>query len=206
MTFWERLESALQENNITEAQLSRLLGLNQASIVGWKYRGSLPRADVAVKTAEILKTTVEYLINGKPVELQNKHNTFLVPVLNQQLSAGKGDILPEEDVIQGLVELPTFLRQYKDNIACLYVHGDSMQPTLNNGDMVVCSSLGWDNAEGLYAIRLNGNGYVKRIQVGAGKIIIRSDNPKYEPIEEPLESQNFEIIGKVLLTIKKSEG
>lgn len=127
MSFWERLESALQENNITEAQLSRLLGINQSSIVGWKYRGSLPRADVAVKTAKILKTTVEYLIDGKPVELQNKHNLFLVPVLDQQLSAGKGDILPDDDIIQGLIELPAFLREYKDNVACLYVHGDSMQ-------------------------------------------------------------------------------
>ena len=57
--------------------------------------------------------------------------------------------------------------------------------------MVVCSSLGWDNAEGLYAIRFNGNGYGQRIQVGAGKIIIRSDNPKYPQIEEPIGSDNF---------------
>ncbi len=203
MTFWERVESALYENKIKEAELCRRIGLAQASMNGWKTRGSIPRADIAVKTAEVLNTTVEYLISGKHPKDSDK--SFIVPILNQELSAGKGEILPEDDLIKGLIALPSFLREYGNNIAGLYVHGDSMEPTLKNGDLIICASNGWDNSEGLYAIRLNGNGYVKRIQVGAGKIIIRSDNPKYSQIEEPLESDNFEIIGKVLLIVKQSD-
>ena len=202
MTFWERVESALNSNKIKEAELCRRIGLAQASMNGWKTRGSIPRADIAVKTAEVLNTTVEYLISGKQTESKN---SFIVPILNQELSAGKGEILPEDDFIKGLIALPSFLREYGNNIAGLYVHGDSMEPTLKNGDLVICASNGWDNSEGLYAIRLNGNGYVKRVQVGAGKIIIRSDNPKYAPIEESLESDAFSIIGKVVLIVKKSE-
>lgn len=204
MTFWQRLENALEEKNITAADLSKILGVTSSVIYSWKLRESIPRADIAVKVAEVLDTSVEYLINGKIKNTSNNKYSFLVPILNQELSAGYGDILPENDFIQSLVELPYFLREYGNNLAGLYVHGDSMQPTLNNGDLVICTSLGWDKEEGLYAIRLNGNGYVKRIQVGAGKIIIHSDNPKYKPIEEPLESENFSIIGKVVLIIKKN--
>lgn len=207
MTFWDRLETSLSKNNLTAADLSRQLDISPTVITSWKTRGSIPRADIACKTAKVLNTTVEYLVDGDSSVLPNTNSkkTFLVPVLNQQLSAGKGDILPESDEIKGLVEVPGFLREYKDHIACLYVHGDSMQPTLNNGDMVVCSSLGWDKSEGLYAIKLNGNGYVKRLQVGNGKIIIHSDNPKYSPIEEPINSDNFEVIGKVLMIMKKAD-
>lgn len=201
MTFWERVENALIENNISEAELSRRLGYTQSGVNGWKAKGAIPRADIALKTADILNTTVEYLINGRAPE--KRLNSFLVPILNQELSAGKGSALPDNDEIKGLVALPSYLKEYGENIACLFVHGDSMEPTLKNGDMVVCTSLGWDNGEGLYAIRLNGNGYIKRIQVGANKIIIRSDNPQYQPIEEPAESDNFSVIGKVLLVIKK---
>lgn len=206
MTFWERLESALDKNNYTMADLGRKIDLSPTVIFSWKNRGSIPRADIACKTAKALNTTVEYLINGTEIQLiDNKcKSTFLVPVLNQELSAGKGDILPEEDFVQALVKLPAFLREYGENLAGLYVHGDSMEPTLKNGDLIICNSLGWDNEEGLYAIRFNGKGYVKRIQVGAGKIIICSDNPKYKPIEEPVESENFEVIGKVLLILSKS--
>ena len=200
--FWKHIETALQERNITEAELSKRIGLTQASITGWKLRDAIPRADIAYNTAKALNTTVEYLMEGIDTR-EHLGYEFIVPVLNQELSAGSGSLLPEQDMIKGLVSLPYFLREYGNKIAGLYVHGDSMSPTLEDGDLVICSSAGWDNEEGIYAVRFNGNGYVKRIQVGAGKIIIRSDNPKYEPIEEPAESENFSIIGKVLLVVKK---
>lgn len=198
--FWDRMGKLLENKNLTIKDFSNLIEVNPSVVDSWKNRGVMPRADVACKAAKALNTSVEYLIGGDRSVLASD---YIVPVLNQELSAGKGSLLPDEDVIQGLVALPSYLREYGGNLAGLYVHGDSMQPTLNNGDMVICTSLGWDNSEGLYAIRLNGNGYVKRIQVGAGKIIINSDNPKYKPIEESLESDNLQIIGKVVLIIQK---
>lgn len=201
MTFWERLEIALKEKNLNIADLSREINISSPSVQGWKQKGSIPRADIACKVAEVLDTTVEYLINGDTSE-QKINNGYLVPILNQELSAGNGELLPDNDVIQGLLALPVWLRkQYGEKIAALYVHGDSMQPTLNDGDMVVCDSLGWDNSDGVYAIRMNGNGYVKRIQVANNKILIISDNTRYKIIEEPLETENIQIIGKVRLVI-----
>ena len=203
MTFWERLEDALNQKQITPTELSRLLGVAPSVVNAWKIRESIPRADIAVKTAEVLNTSVEYLITGNSVELNSTRKTFLVPILNQELSAGYGDLLPEEDVIEGLLSLPVWLRKkYGNNLGALHVHGDSMQPTLNDGDMVVCDSLGWDKSDGIFAIRMNGNGYVKRLQVVNGKVLIKSDNPNYETITEPLDSSAISIIGKVRMIIK----
>lgn len=200
MSFWDRMEELLVENKINLTDFSRKMNVRPSVIGGWKQRGSIPRADLACKAADILGVSVEYLICGGK---KKKRNDYLVPILNQELSAGKGALLPEDDVIQGFISLPSYLREYRENLAVLYVHGDSMEPTLKSGDMVVCTSLGWDNSEGLYAIRMNGNGYVKRIQVGARKITIMSDNPKYKPMTESLESDNLQIIGKVVLIIQK---
>lgn len=203
MTFWERLEDALNQKQITPTELSRILGVAPSVVNAWKIRESIPRADIAVKTAEVLDTSVEYLITGNSVELNSTRKTFLVPILNQELSAGHGDLLPEEDVIEGLLSLPVWLRKkYGNNLGALHVHGDSMQPTLSDGDMVVCDSLGWDKSDGIFAIRLNGNGYVKRLQVVNGKVLIKSDNPNYETITEPLDSNSINVIGKVRLIIK----
>lgn len=204
MTFWQRVEKALKENNITEAELSRRIGFTQAGITNWKTRGTIPRADIAIITAKALNTSVDYLVNGD-VDISDNHKKskiFLIPILNQELSAGRGQQLPDNDDKQGLVAIPAKIKKmFGDNLAALHVHGDSMQPTLNDGDMVVCDSLGWDNSDGIYAIRMNGNGYVKRIQVANGKILIKSDNPVYDTIEEPIESDNLNIIGKVRLII-----
>lgn len=202
MTFWERLQQAIDNKRITVADLSRAIGIAQSSIHSWKTKGAIPRADVAVKTAEILGTNVEWLINGS--EDNSNQNIFQVPVLNQELSAGKGELLPDEDLIQGFVTLPVEIRRtFGNNLASHHVHGDSMEPTLYDGDMVVCDSLGWDCGEGIYAVQINGNGYVKRIQAGNSKLFIMSDNPKYKTIEEPLDSECIKIIGKVRLILHR---
>lgn len=202
MTFWNRLEDVLSQNNITPTELSRILGVAPSVVNAWKIRDSIPRADIAVKTAEALNTTVEYLLTGNSIKTNTSKKTFLIPILNQELSAGHGELLPDDDIVEGLVSVPLWLRkQFGTNLAALHIHGDSMSPTLNDGDMVVCDSLGWDKSDGIYAIRMNGNGYVKRIQVASGKILIKSDNPNYDTIEEPIESEAVNIIGKVRLVI-----
>ena len=57
-----------------------------------------------------------------------------------------------------------------------------MEPTLQRGDLIVCDSCGWDGEE-IYALRMDGCGYVKRLARKPGKIVVISDNPKYEKIE-----------------------
>jgi phage repressor protein C with HTH and peptisase S24 domain len=85
---------------------------------------------------------------------------FVVPLLDQRLSAGNGSYLPEEDEAKALIHVPAYLARYGDQIRALEVDGDSMYPTLHRGDMVVCDSCGW-SGEGVYAVRMNGKGFVK---------------------------------------------
>jgi len=129
---------------------------------------------------------------------------FVVPLLDQHLSAGKGLDLQSDDVSIVLVRVPAYLSKYGNKISALTVDGDSMYPTLHRGDMVVCDSCGW-SGEGIYALRMSGSGFVKRITKKPGKIVIISDNPKYPPQEEPEESQDIQLIGRVHCAITKVE-
>jgi phage repressor protein C with HTH and peptisase S24 domain len=79
-----------------------------------------------------------------------------------------------------------------------------MEPTLHRGDMVVCDSMGW-SGEGIYAVRMGGSGFVKRLTKAPGKVVIISDNPKYPLREEPEESEDFQVIGRVHCAITKVE-
>jgi transcriptional regulator with XRE-family HTH domain/SOS-response transcriptional repressor LexA len=130
--------------------------------------------------------------------------SFVIPLLDQRLSAGPGAALPEADEARALIRVPGYLAQYGENIAALEVDGDSMEPTLRRGDMVVCDSLGW-SGEGIYAVRMGGSGFVKRITKRPGKVVVLSDNPKYPPQEEPEGSEDFAIIGRVHCAITKVE-
>lgn len=63
-TFIERLERLLKESHTTQAALADSIGLRRTTISDWKRNGSYPSADVAVKIAEKLDTSVEYLVTG----------------------------------------------------------------------------------------------------------------------------------------------
>jgi SOS-response transcriptional repressor LexA len=68
MTFPERLEMLIESRNTTQKDIAKYVGVRYASISDWKKNGSFPRADIALKMAEALGTSVEYLINEKPPE------------------------------------------------------------------------------------------------------------------------------------------
>jgi phage repressor protein C with HTH and peptisase S24 domain len=131
-------------------------------------------------------------------------DSFVVPLLDQWLSAGPGSSVPDKDDVKALITVPSYLARYGEHIAALTVDGDSMEPTLHRGDMVVCDSMGW-SGEGIYGLRIGDSGFVKRITKAPGKVIIISDNPKYPIREEPEESEDFHLIGRVHCAITKVE-
>jgi len=137
-------------------------------------------------------------------ESELPEGSFVVPLLDQRLSAGSGSYLPESDETTALVHVPAYLSRFGKNIKALAVDGDSMYPTLSRGDMVVCDSCGW-SGEGIYALRISGEGFVKRLTKAPGKLVIISDNPKYPLREEPEESEDIQIIGRVHCAIKELE-
>jgi hypothetical protein len=137
-------------------------------------------------------------------DIEGNGKIFVVPLLDQRLSAGPGAALPEADEAKAFIPVPGYLRQYGEDIAALTVDGDSMEPTLHRGDMVVCDSLGW-SGEGIYAVRMGGSGFVKRLTKAPGKVVVISDNPKYPAREEPEGSEDFAIIGRVHCAITKVE-
>ena len=169
----------------------------------------LPRQISAFKTAEqTINSVNEALIKNAesidetitPPQKLNQ-NDFVVPILDQSLSAGKGQLLPDDDNPIGYIAVPKELKRYGNKLAAIYVNGDSMEPTLQRGDLVVCDSCGWDG-DGIYALRMDGCGYVKRLARKPGKLVVISDNPKYETWEETTESEAVSIIGRVHYALK----
>jgi transcriptional regulator with XRE-family HTH domain len=58
--FWSRFQT------LSEKDLPILLktGISQSTLSTWRTQKTYPRADIAVEIAELLQTTVEYLVTG----------------------------------------------------------------------------------------------------------------------------------------------
>jgi transcriptional regulator with XRE-family HTH domain len=197
------LDDIVEDGKISKAELQKRLEIARAMAAKDE-----PNTTVGDPWAKKVDTEYKRQDSIGPLRIYHPSDlpegSFVVPLLDQRLSAGPGTALPEADEAKALIQVPGYLRQYGEDIAALTVDGDSMEPTLHRGDMVVCDSMGW-SGEGIYAVRMGGSGFVKRITKRPGKVVVISDNPKYPPQEEPEGSEDFSIIGRVHCAITKVE-
>lgn len=64
MTFWERVDEELKYRGMERKELGTKAGFPESYISKGITRKSCPQADLAVKIAEVLGVSVEYLVNG----------------------------------------------------------------------------------------------------------------------------------------------
>lgn len=70
--FVERIDNLLTVQNKKRSNLYEAVKeINSHSLYDWKRRNAVPAADIAVKIAQYLNTTVEYLITGQKYKAQN---------------------------------------------------------------------------------------------------------------------------------------
>lgn len=193
--FWTKVKQRLSEMNKKQGWLSEQTGIILQSIRDQISKQRLPSLDDTMKILSALDLTWEEF--ELYPEKRLKPDNFVIPVMDQVFSAGRGQFVPEEDTVKDYITLPKNLQRYADNLAAVYVRGDSMEPTLFNDDIIVTDNLGYDGEDGIYTILYKGSGYVKRLQRTFDGIKIISDNKHYEPMNVTAENEDFKIIGRV---------
>ena len=83
------------------------------------------------------------------------------------------------------------------------VKGDSMAGVLNDKDAILVDHSRTEASDGLYALRIGSEIFVKRVQRLPHALLITSENPQYKPFEVPLQNgdssdSSVSIIGKVV--------
>jgi phage repressor protein C with HTH and peptisase S24 domain len=113
-----------------------------------------------------------------------------IPVFNLGVSAGAGGGmqpgLQAADATTEVFFTPSYMRRHfgraGNGFAMVYVKGDSMQPTLFDGDEIVIDTrVQRVDRDGIYVFMLRGDIKVKRIQAKLdGSLLVKSDNGAYE--------------------------
>lgn len=117
----------------------------------------------------------------------------IIPFLDQKASAGPGKQLLDTDQKCRLIRVPESVSNIP-NLAALEVAGDSMYPTLSDGDIVVCDSDGW-SGDGIYVLRNHDSEFVKRVVLTPAGYNVISDNALYPPYA--CRTEDTEVVGRV---------
>jgi phage repressor protein C with HTH and peptisase S24 domain/plasmid maintenance system antidote protein VapI len=108
-----------------------------------------------------------------------------VPRFDLAASAGNGAHIHDEAVVDHLAFRRDWVQRAlgldPTSLALIDARGDSMSPTIENGDLLLLDTRnGQSRSDGIYVINLAGALLVKRLRIKlSGTVEVMSDNPKY---------------------------
>ena len=140
-----------------------------------------------------------------PAGKDDNIDVVMVPLVGARLAAGRGSLETEGDVLSYFSFRHDWLcrKGDPDKMVLMKVCGDSMEPDIRHGDMVLVDK-GKTQIYGhaIYAMGINEEIYVKQVEtLPGGTLVLRSRNPEYEPIRVDLRgdlADSVRVIGRVI--------
>lgn len=204
----QRLLELAEEREVSLSRLSRLIGKNASYLQQFVRKGS-PR-----KLEELDRGKLARFFGVDEGELgapkDNSYSLFQaasggegwvdVPRLALGASAGSGVDAGGEERIGAIRFSGRWLREQglePAMLSAIAVTGDSMEPTLRDGDEILVDRSPKPLRDGIHVVRLDDSLLVKRLETGRpGRIALLSDNQAYRPIEA--KPGEVEVIGRVV--------
>jgi len=219
-TWFKRLKEIREQNELTQPELGSKIGIDATAIS--RYEKGKGAKDIPYQLKQKLTNvfTIEeitYIEIGKndksdqnidvPKNKYDNNKMISAPIMSVKASAGRGNE-HYEVVTTGELLIDRMLFKVLPNlknIRAIEVEGDSMYPTLKEGDYVVIEENNHFSGDGIYVLQWDSVLLVKRLQAGAGHIDIISDNQSYaiNTFNPTDDQRSFHIVGKVILRMQR---
>lgn len=225
--FHDRLRALVGDQSIRE--YAKRLGVNYQTVANYLTGTTEPNRAILDRIAQLHDVRLDWLVAGRgPMRDVADGSTAAsadaggslkarfglepvgwggeivqVPVYEVRVSAGPGSGLAEERPSDYMAFDHRFLAQIRANPASLVVvtvSGDSAEPTLEEGSLVLVDrSRTQPRDGGLYVLRIGDDLFLKRVQpLASGGLRLISDNPVYPPDEvSEADLPRVHIIGRV---------
>ena len=200
------LDELIRQRGVNYSSISRLLGRNVSYIQQFLRKGSPRYLDERDRQILAQFFGVDEAVLGGPTALSTPIVQLVqIPVLDVEASAGHGALAGTETKAGQFGFDDKWLRKLTlakpTNLSIIKVTGDSMEPTLHDGDEVLVdvSDEQTKLRDGIYVLRMDGALNVKRVAIEpqGRKISVVSDNAAY-PSWQGLDRRSVNIVGRVL--------
>lgn len=188
---------------IFDKDVANSLELSQANFATMKNRGKIPYSNILNFCAK-KKISINWLLyNQNPGSLVDSTDKYWIKYFPEISVSAGGGAYENNDDFESL-EVPTYFinslggKENLRNIDAINVVGDSMEPTLNDNNIIFLDKSKNDcSRDGIYAFTTIHGLFVKRIQKRVdGKLDIISDNKDYP--SQVLSNKDIKIMGKVI--------
>ena len=201
-TFAERLQEALRLRDMSAAELSRALGINEGTISQYKSGAYEPKQKRTQAIAEILNVSIDWLMGADvpmreaKIEPISAENIYMRPVYD---SVAAGFNVLAQDTVVGYMPAYIPSASEQDKYIWANVVGDSMYPKIEDGDkLLIKKQESVDSGSVAVVLIDDEEASVKKVVYGADWIELHSFNPYYPPRRfEGAEVQRIRVLGLV---------
>ncbi|MFC0204878.1 S24 family peptidase [Novosphingobium soli] len=202
-----RLLELAEERRVSLTRLSQMLGKNPSYLQQFVRKGSPRKLEEQDRGMLARFFGVDETELGRAAEISYdapevpaRTRWVDVPRLEIEASAGPGSELAADMVFDTIRFSARWLRAMglqPERVSAIAVSGDSMDPTLRDGDEILVERIAGPPRNGIHVVRLGGSLLVKRLETARpGLIVLISDNPAYPPVE--CAAGDVDVIGRVV--------
>ena len=172
-----------KQKGYSQEQLARKLNIKQASVSNWESGKTQPDMKYLIELARIFETTTDALLSDEPRRELDSIRVIrnAVPILGA-IPCGKLNISDQNP--DGYADLPDGIRAD----FALRCQGDSMTPTFIDGDLVLIRSQPEVETGQIAAVNIDDETTLKRVYRHPDGLHLVADNPRYQPIFVPADS------------------
>lgn len=191
----------MNKMGLERADLAKAIGVPYSSLTDWINGKTYPRIDKIERMANYFNIEKSDLVEEHSKARKSTSNR--IPVLGR-VAAG----VPI-DAIEDIMDYEE-ISLAGDEYFALQIHGDSMEPRMYEGDVVICHQQ--EDAENgeIVVVTVNGDDATcKRLMKYQGGVALVSLNPKYPPMmftEQDREQKPIKVWGKVIEIRGKMRG
>ena len=196
----ERMKARRKELCLSAEAIAERIHVSPTTIYRYE-KGDIEKvpSDVLIEIAAALHTTPAYLMGWEEDEsAASSPRAVKIPVLGKVVA---GIPITAVEEILDYEEIPSSLAATGDFVA-LQVKGDSMEPRICEGDVVIVKVQPTAETGDLAVVLVNGDeATVKRVQISPEGITLQPFNPSYQPIfysRTDIEQKPVRIFGKVV--------
>ena len=184
------------KKELSQEELASLLSVNRATIANYESGRRTLTIDKLEEILEALNTNLTDFFNSNNLETKKikSEEQKRIPILSD-VSAGYGKEALEEAT--HWIKLPSIIAKNAD--FGTFVSGDSMEPKINDGDLLLFQNIPQLDSGMIGIFLLNDNVFCKRYHYNpiTKETVLKSLNLNYKPIIVT-DEDDFRIVGKVV--------
>ena len=198
-TFSMRLKTLLSEHEMTQNQLSKILGVSESTVGKWILEKSLPRMGIIQKLSEHFNVPKSYFLEKQDSPSKAITKGVRIPILGRVVAGVPLEAITD---IEGYEEITPKMASLGEYFA-LRIKGHSMEPRIEDGEIVICKQQSDVESGDIAIVLVNGNeATCKQIKKSPEGITLIGFNPVIYPphfySNREIETLPITVIGRVV--------